>query len=89
MAKSKVRKARPKAPENAPSVIAIRKTIGEWKEKRAKAKEAAKKDGKVDKTNPKLRVATKHLKRAQRKLYDEAVRLTPKKAPPATTEEKK
>jgi hypothetical protein len=87
MAKSKVKKPRPKPPEAAKAVVEQRKLIAERKEKAAKAREASKKDGKANKYDPKYRVAVKRLKRSQRKLYDIAVRLTPKKAPaPAAAE---
>jgi hypothetical protein len=82
MAKSKVKKPRPKPPEAAKAVVEQRKLIAERKEKAAKAREASK-----NKYDPKYRVASKRLKRSQRKLYDIAVRMTPKKAPaPAAAE---
>jgi len=81
MAKSKVAKPKPKPPENAATVIAIRKTIAERKEKVAKRKQEATKEGKLNKFDPKYRTAIKRLKRAQRKLQAEAWRLKPKKAP--------
>ena len=83
MAKSKEKKPKPKPPENAPTVISIKKTIEERKAKLIKHKEAATKDGKFNKLDPKFRAALKRLKRAQRKLATEAVRLVPKKAPVA------
>ena len=83
MAKSKEKKPKPKPPENAPTVIAIKKTIEDRKAKLAKRKEAAIKDGKLNRFDPKYRVALKRLKRAQRKLQSEAWRLKPKKAPAA------
>lgn len=81
MAKSKEKKPKPKPPENAPTVIELRKEIADRKAKLAKRKEAATKDGKFNRFDPKYRVALKRVKRAQRKLADEAVRLKPKKAP--------
>jgi hypothetical protein len=83
MAKSKEKKKHPKPPENAKTVIAIRKTIEDRKAKLAKHKAAALKDGKLNKLDPKYRLAIKRLKRAQRKLLGEAYRLIPKKAPAA------
>lgn len=82
MAKSKEKKPKPKPPESAPTVIALRKEIAELKTKLAKRKEGATKDGKVNRFDPKVRHALKRVKRAQRRLADEAVRLKPKKAPP-------
>lgn len=81
MAKSKDKKPKPKPPENAKTVIAIRKTIDARKVQLGKAKEKATKDGKINKVDSKYRLAIKKLKRAQRKLAAEAVRLKPKKAP--------
>ena len=86
MAKSKEKKKHPKAPENAKTVVEIKKAIEDRKGKLAKAKEAATKEGKVDKLNPKYRLAIKRLKRAQRKLLSEAYRLKPKVAPAAPAE---
>lgn len=81
MAKSKEKKKAPKPPENAPTVIEIRKELGARKEKLSKRKEAATKDGKLNRFDPKYRLAIKRLKRAQRKLAAEAVRLKPRKPP--------
>lgn len=78
MAKSKVKKPRPKPPENAPTVVEIKKVIAERKEKLAKAKQTAMKEGKLNKLDPKYRTAIKRVKRAQRKLQIEAKRLAPK-----------
>ena len=83
MAKSKEKKPKPKAPESAPTVIAIQKTIEERTAALAKRKEAATKDGKLNKLDPKYRLAIKRLKRAQRKLDAEAWRLRPRHAPKA------
>jgi len=87
MAKSKEKKPKPKAPENAPTVVAIKKMIVERKAALAKRKEAASKDGKLNKLDPKYSTAINRLKRAQRKLEAEAWRLRPKEiakpAPPA------
>jgi len=81
MAKSKDKKPKPKPPESAKTVIEIRKTIDARKAQLGKAKEKATKDGKINKVDGKYRLAIKKLKRAQRKLAAEAVRLKPKKAP--------
>lgn len=81
MAKSKEKKLKPKPPENAPTVIELRKEIADRKAKLAKRKEATTKDGKFNRFDAKYRTALKRVKRAQRKLADEAVRLKPKKAP--------
>jgi hypothetical protein len=96
MAKSKEKKPKPKAPENAPSVVAIKKMIVERKAALARHKEAATKDGKLNKFEPKYRTALKRLKRAQRKLEAEAWRLRPRQpakpeaaAAPATAEGEK
>jgi hypothetical protein len=75
MAKSKVKKPHPKPPAEAKTVVALKKVIDERKEKLAKRKEAATKEGKVNKYEPKFRVALKRVKRAQRKLLSEAYRL--------------
>src|SRR5688572_708261 len=83
MAKSKEKKPKPKPPEDAATVKAIRKTIEDRKAKLAKRKEGAIKDGKLNRLDPKYRLALKRLKRAQRKLQSEAWRLKPKKAPAA------
>jgi hypothetical protein len=83
MAKSKDKKPKPKPPETAKTVIAIRKTIEDRKAKLAKQKVAATKDGKLNRVDAKYRLALKRLKRAQRKLQSEAWRLKPKKAPAA------
>jgi len=83
MAKSKEKKPKPKPPENAPTVIAVKKLIEECKASLAKRTEAATKDGKLNKLDPKFRVALKRLKRAQRKLEAEAWRLRPRSAPKA------
>lgn len=83
MAKSKEKKPHPKPPENAKTVIELKKVIEERKMKLAKAKEAATKEKKLNKLDPKYRVAIKRLKRAQRKLYAEAYRLRPRKPAPA------
>jgi len=86
MAKSKEKKPHPKPPMDVKTVIAINKLIEDRKGKLAKRKEAATKDGKVNRLDPKLRVAKKRLKRAQRKLLSEAYRLQPHKTgikPPA------
>jgi hypothetical protein len=82
MAKSKVKKPVPKPPENAKTVIEIRKEIAARKEKLAKRKQDATKDGKLNKFDAKYRVALKRVKRAQRKLVSEAYRLRPRKAAP-------
>jgi hypothetical protein len=79
MAKSKEKKPKPKPPENAKTVIEIRKLIEDRKAKLAKRKEAATKDGKLNKYDPKVRAARKRVKRAQRKLLSEAYRLQPHK----------
>ena len=79
MAKSQEKKKAPKPPENAATVIEMRKEIAARKEKLAKRKESATKDGKLNKFDPKYRLAVKRLKRAQRKLADEAIRLRPRK----------
>ena len=79
MAKSKEKKVKPKPPENAPTVIEMKKVIADRKAKLAKSKEAATKDGKFNKLDPKFRLSIKRLKRAQRKLVAEGVRLKPKK----------
>jgi hypothetical protein len=81
MAKTKEKKPRPKAPENAPTVAALKKLIEDRAAKLAKAQEAASTEGKLNKDDPKFRLARKRLKRAYRKLDKEAVRLKPKKAP--------
>ena len=81
MAKSKEKKPKPKPPENASTVIEIKKTIEDRKAKLLKYKETATKDGKFNKMDLNYRSALKRLKRAQRKLASEAVRLVPKKAP--------
>ncbi|MCY3024686.1 MAG: hypothetical protein NTW87_37415, partial [Planctomycetota bacterium] len=81
MAKPREKKAKPKPPENAPTVIAIKKLIEECIARLATCKAAAIKDGKLNKLDAKFRQALKRLKRAQRKLYAEAIRLRPKKAP--------
>lgn len=79
MAKSKVRKPHPKPPEGAPTVVEMRKEIAALKEKLAKRKADATKEGKVNKFDPKYRLAIKRVKRAQRKLLSEAYRLRPRK----------
>ena len=79
MAKSKVRKPVPKPPENAPTVIEMRKEIAALKEKLNKRKQDATKDGKINKLDVKVRMALKRVKRAQRKLVSEAYRLRPRK----------
>ena len=81
MAKSKVKAPAPKPPETAKTVIAIRKTIAELKDKLAKRKTDATKEGKLNKLDAKYRLAIKRVKRAQRKLLSEAWRLKPRKAP--------
>ena len=81
MAKSKEKKPVPKPPEGAATVVEIRKVIAERKEKVAKVKAAATKDGKLNKYDPKFRAANKRLKRAQRKLISEAWRLQSKGKP--------
>ena len=78
MAKSKEKKPKPKPPENAPGVVAINKMIVERKAALAKRKEAATKDGKLNRLDPKYRTGIKRLKRAQRKLAAEAWRLRPR-----------
>ena len=78
MAKPREKKPKPKAPENAPTVVAIKKMIEERKAALAKRKDAATKDGKLNKLDPKYRTALKRLKRAQRKLEAEAWRLRPR-----------
>jgi len=83
MAKSKEKKPKPKAPENAPTVVAIKKMIEERKAALAKRKDSATKDGKLNKLDPKYRTAIKRLKRAQRKLEAEAWRLRPRQPPKA------
>src|SRR4051812_19909206 len=88
MAKSKVRKPHPKAPEAAPTVVVLKKTIDERKAKVAQKKEAASKEGKLNKLDPKYRLAIKRLKRAQRKLQSEAYRLTPRHTPAAAEAKK-
>lgn len=75
MAKSKVRKPHPKPPADAKTVVAIKKTIDDRKAKLTKRLEAAKKDGKVNRQDPKVRSAVKRVKRAQRRLLSEAYRL--------------
>lgn len=75
MAKSKEKKPRPKAPEHAPTVIAIKKDIEARMATLAKCQKAATKDGKLNKLDPKVREALKRLKRTQRKLDAEAFRL--------------
>ena len=82
MAKSKEKKKHPKPLDTAPTVIEIRKEIAARKEKLAKRKQDATKDGKVNKLDPKYRLAIKLVKRAQRKLLSEAYRLHPRKAAP-------
>ena len=94
MAKSKEKKPKPKPPENAATVQEIRKEIAARKERLAKVKDATKKDGKVNKVDPKFRSALKRVKRAQRKLAKEAIRLrataaAAAAAAPAGGEEKK
>jgi hypothetical protein len=79
MAKSKVKKPHPKPPENAPTVIELRKEIAARKEKLAKRKQDATKDGKLNKSDAKFRTALKRVKRAQRQLAAEASRLRPRK----------
>ena len=79
MAKSKVRKPHPKPPENAATVVELRKEIAALKEKLAKRKADATKEGKTNKFDPKYRLAIKRVKRPQRKLLSEAYRLKPKK----------
>ena len=79
MAKSKVRKPVPKPPENAPTVIEMRKEIASLKDKLSKRKQDATKDGKINKLDVKVRMALKRVKRAQRKLVSEAYRLRPRK----------
>jgi hypothetical protein len=92
MAKSKEKKAHPKAPADVKTVVAINKLIDDRKAKLIKRTQAATKDGKVNTLDPKLRTAKKRLKRAQRKLLSEAYRLQPHKtgikppAPPAPAE---
>lgn len=81
MAKSKVKPPKPKPPENAPTVVKIRKIIVERKTALGKRKEGAMKDGKLNRVDPKYRLALKRLKRAQRKLQAEAYRLVPKRVP--------
>jgi hypothetical protein len=81
MAKSKEKKPKPKPPEGVKSVVEIKKTIDDRKTKLTKAKDAAKKDGKFNKLDPKYRTALKRLKRAQRKLAKEGHRLKPKGTP--------
>lgn len=87
MAKSKEKKPKPKPPENAPTVVAIKKMIEECKASLAKCQQAATKDGKLNRLSPKYRVALKRLKRAQRKLQAEAWRLRPRQAPKAAPAE--
>ncbi|HYF49192.1 MAG TPA: hypothetical protein VEJ63_07295 [Planctomycetota bacterium] len=89
MAKSKEKKPKPKPPEGVKSVQVIRDAIKARKERLAKVQETAKKDGKVNKYDPKVRAALKRVKRAQRKLQKEAYRLLPKKAPVAAAAEAK
>lgn len=79
MAKSKEKKPHPKPPENAPTVVEMKKEIAALKEKLAKRKQEATKDGKFNKLDPKYRLAIKRVKRAQRKLLTEAYRLRPRK----------
>lgn len=79
MAKSKVKKPHPKAPADAKTVIAIKKTIDDRKSKLSKRVAAATKDGKLTRHDPKVRAAVKRVKRAQRKLQSEAYRLQPHK----------
>jgi len=90
MAKSKEKKPHPKPPAGVASVEAIKKTVAERKEKLAQRKAAASKDGKLNKFDPKYRVALKRLKRSQRKLLSEAYRLkkvkTAEAAPAAPAE---
>jgi hypothetical protein len=81
VAKSKEKKPKPKPPEGVKSVVEIKKVIEDRKTKLTKAKEAAKKDGKFNKLDPKYRTALKRLKRAQRKLMKEGFRLKPRSAP--------
>ena len=80
MAKSKVRKPHPKPPADVKSVIALKKVIDERKAKLVKRKETATKDGKLNRYDPKFRVALKRVKRAQRKLKTEGYRLQPSKS---------
>jgi hypothetical protein len=88
MAKSKVAKPKPKPPEGVKSVVEIRKTIEGCKTRLTKVSEAAKKDGKVNKYDPKIRSALTRVKRAQRKLGKEAYRLLKRLKSPSETEVK-
>ena len=83
MAKSKEKKKHPVPPAEVKTVIAIRKDIDAAKASLAKRKEAATKEGKLNKYDGKYRVALKRVKRNQRKLLSEAYRLKSKKATPA------
>lgn len=86
MAKSKEKKKHPKPPADVKTVVAMKKAIDERKEKLAKIKQSQTKDGKLDRYNPKVRVARKRVKRAQRRLLSEAYRLQASKTgikPPA------
>jgi hypothetical protein len=85
MAKSKEKKPHPKPPENAPTVIEIKKDLTERTALFAKATAAATKDGKLNRLDPKYRLALKRLKRSQRKLSAEAFRLRPRKPVPAAS----
>src|ERR1043165_9353358 len=77
MAKSKEKKAHPKPPADVKTVVALKKAIDERKATLAKRTQAATKDGKLNRLDPKYRLAVKRVKRAQRKLLSEAYRLQP------------
>ncbi len=79
MAKPKTKKAAPKPPEDVASVIEIRKVITDRKAKLAERRTQATKEGQFNKNDPKYKVALKRVKRAQRKLAAEAVRLLKRK----------
>ncbi len=82
MAKPKGKKKAPKPPETAATVIAFKKEVEARKASLAKAKTASTKEGKFDKNSLKYREALKRLKRVQRRLAGEGVRLK-KMAKPA------
>lgn len=86
MAKSKEKKVHPKPPADVKTVVEMKKIIDGRKASLTKRAQAATKDGKLNRLDPKYRLAMKRVKRAQRRLLSEAYRLQPHKTgikPPA------
>ena len=77
MAKVKTKK-KPIAADKVPHAAVFLKAIATRKERLAKVKTAATKDGKFSKYDPKYREALKALKRDQRSLLKQRIRFTPK-----------